>query len=222
MGSDDLFNKRKAKKVNSLERRKASRSSYNRVLIVCEGEKTEPNYFKELVQHYKLHTANVEVDGSCGSSPRSVFNRARELWEKEKRKGDPYDRVYCVFDKDTHETYEEALTNISRKEYKDIFHATTSVPSFEYWLLLHYKFTTKPYAASGKHSVADEVINELREVMPDYSKGRRKVFSELFPHIEYAKKNAERSLMEASKNFTDNPTTLIHQLVDYLQNLKNR
>ncbi|MEJ2743895.1 MAG: RloB family protein, partial [Gammaproteobacteria bacterium] len=167
MGSDDLFNKRKAKKVNSLERRKASRSSYNRVLIVCEGEKTEPNYFKELVQHYKLHTANVEVDGSCGSSPRSVFNRARELWEKEKRKGDPYDRVYCVFDKDTHETYEEALTNISRKEYKDIFHATTSVPSFEYWLLLHYKFTTKPYAASGKHSVADEVINELREVMPD-------------------------------------------------------
>ena len=45
MGSEDLFHKRKAKAADSLKRRKAKRSSYDKVLIVCEGEKTEPNYF---------------------------------------------------------------------------------------------------------------------------------------------------------------------------------
>ena len=45
MGSEDLFHKRKAKSAEQLERRKAKRSPYEKVLIVCEGEKTEPNYF---------------------------------------------------------------------------------------------------------------------------------------------------------------------------------
>lgn len=221
MGSEDLFHKRKARKANSFERRAASRSQYDKVLLVCEGEKTEPNYFKELIQHYKLNTANIEIDGSCGSSPVSVFNRSLELWESEKRKGDPYDRVYCIFDKDTHDSYEEALENISREEFKGIFYAATSVPSFEYWLLLHFKFTTKPYAPAGELSVADAVINELREVMPNYSKGAKRIFSDLFPQIEFAKENATRALKQASEHFTDNPTTYIHELVDYLQNLKS-
>jgi hypothetical protein len=47
MGSDNLFHKRKARQIESLRRKKARRASYETVLIVCEGEKTEPNYFKE-------------------------------------------------------------------------------------------------------------------------------------------------------------------------------
>ena len=43
MGSEDLFYKRKAKISADLERRKAKRARYQKVLIVCEGEKTEPN-----------------------------------------------------------------------------------------------------------------------------------------------------------------------------------
>ena len=76
MGSEDLHHKRKAKAERELSRRKSKRSSYEKVLIVCEGEKTEPNYFNEQVNHYKLNSANVAVDGKCGSSPKSVFERA--------------------------------------------------------------------------------------------------------------------------------------------------
>ena len=94
MGSDNLFHKRKAKAADRLKRRKAKRSPYDKVLIVCEGEKTEPNYFNECIQFYKLNTANVEVDGTCGSSPMSVYQRTIELCRTESRKGVPFDRGY--------------------------------------------------------------------------------------------------------------------------------
>ena len=45
MGSDDLFKKRKARKLRDISRKKRTRDLYKRVLIVCEGQKTEPLYF---------------------------------------------------------------------------------------------------------------------------------------------------------------------------------
>lgn len=47
MGTDDLFHKRRAKKAKDLRRRKARRDPYDKVLIVCEGSKTEPYYFTD-------------------------------------------------------------------------------------------------------------------------------------------------------------------------------
>lgn len=41
MGSDDLFKKRKARKLRDISRKKRTRELYKRVLIVCEGQKTE-------------------------------------------------------------------------------------------------------------------------------------------------------------------------------------
>ena len=221
MGSDNIFHKRKAKSANQLERRAAKRSSYEKVLIVCEGAKTEPNYSKGCIEFYKLYTANVEVDGAGGSSPKSVYKRAVELRKVEIKKGDPYDRVYCVFDKDTHETYNETVERISKFKPRGIFYAAVSVPCFEYWLLLHFKYTTKPYAATGNLSVGDEVLKELKKEMPKYKKSDNNIFKSLFSKIEIAKTNAAKSLKDANDNHRDNPSTSIHNLIDYLQNLKN-
>ncbi len=221
MGSDNIFHKRKAKSANQLERRAAKRSSYEKVLIVCEGEKTEPNYFRGCIQFYNLNTANVEVDGTCGSSPKSVCDRAVDLREVEVERGDPYDRVYCVFDRDAHETYYETVERISKFKPRNIFYAAVSVPCFEYWLLLHFKYTTKPYAATGNLSVGDVVLKELKEVIPKYKKNDNNIFNSLFLKIKTAKKNAARSLKDAKNNNTDNPSTNIHKLIGYLQNLKN-
>ncbi|MBU2978803.1 RloB family protein [Alteromonas sp. C1M14] len=221
MGSEDLHHKRKAKASRELKRRASRRSPYDKVLIVCEGEKTEPNYFNELVHYYKLNSANVEIDGSCGSSPKSVFKRAEKLAKIEQDKGDSYDRIYCVFDKDSHETYEETKAKIALKKPAGLFFHIVSVPCFEYWLLLHFQYTTKPFSATGRSSIANEVLKELKKVMPEYSKGDEKVFCTLLEQLEFAKQNAQRALKAVEKNFTDNPSTHIHELVDYLQNLQN-
>ncbi len=52
LGTDDLFHKRKAKVTNDLNRKQAIKRTYEKILIVCEGSKTEPNYFAEAVAHF--------------------------------------------------------------------------------------------------------------------------------------------------------------------------
>ena len=50
-----------------LARRGPRREAYDRVLIVCEGECTEPLYFQDLMARYRLSTA-----GSKSSWNRSL------------------------------------------------------------------------------------------------------------------------------------------------------
>jgi hypothetical protein len=140
MGTDNLFHKRKAKSAKGLQRRTARRDPYAKVLIVCEGEKTEPHYFQDLRNHYGLNTANIEVCGECGSDPNSVLQFAKQRYREEKDAGDAFDQVFCVLDKDTHTNYDEALRAIATVTPRDTFIAMNSVPCFEYWLLLHYVY----------------------------------------------------------------------------------
>lgn len=221
MGSDNLFHRRKAKKTSDLARRRAKRSAYQKILIVCEGEKTEPNYFNELIDYYELNTANVKIDGSCGSSPQSVYEAALELYSKEKKSGDPFDRVFCVFDKDTHTTYVDTVAIISQHKPKKIFQAVKSVPCFEFWLILHFLLITKPYVATGNKSAADCVISDLRQYIPDYEKGDKDVFAPLHSQLGRAIHNSKQVNEEAAKNDTDNPSTDIGELVSFLKNIKS-
>jgi len=220
MGTDNLFHKRKAKQASELARKKAKRAPYAKVLIVCEGEKTEPNYFSGLKDYLELNSANIVVTGECGSSPISISKFAFQKYREEKDAGDSFDKVFCVFDRDTHETYHQALEAIEAARPKDTFHAVTSVPSFEYWLLLHFDYTTAPFMAAGNKSAGDRVIDELRKYMPEYQKGDGSVFKQLIEQLPQAKVFAERSLNTARANGTDNPSTLVHELVEYLQSIK--
>jgi len=220
MGSDDLFGKRKAKQVRELKRHQAKRAQYDRVLIVCEGEKTEPNYFQELLDHYRLNSANVEINGDCGSAPISVVQRAKDLFRTEQRNGIPFDRVYCVFDKDSHDSYEAALQAVKIAKPKTKFFAINSIPCFEYWLLLHFVYSTQPFCGTvGAKSAGDQVLEELKKYIPDYAKGDNGYFESLISQLPQAIVYSKRSLKAAEASGTDNPFTLVHELVEYLQEL---
>lgn len=214
MGSDNLFHKRKAK---NNQRKGSFRKEYDKVLIVCEDSKSAPNYFIELVSHFEISSANVKVDGSCGSSPKCVFEYAERLFNEEKRKGDSYDRVYCVIDKDSHGTYDETILKVRNKKY---FYLANSVPCFEYWILLHFKDTTSPYSKKGKSSIANEVLKDLKNEMPQYAKGSKNIFKDTLGYLNTGIFNAKRSLKQAQLNNTDNPSTNVHELVEYLKNIK--
>lgn len=218
MGNENFFYKRKAKNEKDLARKRAKRSSYEKILIVCEGQKTEPNYFNELKDFYQLNTANVVVDGNWGSDPWSVYQHAQKCARKAKKDNDPYDKIYCVFDKDKHTTYQKTLNAITSKKS---FTAINSVPCFEYWLLLHFTYTAKPFNAIGNKSSGDGTIDKLKEYLPEYQKGNLGIFRKLVLKLESAKTNAQRAIDESIANQTDNPSTIIHKLVSCLQNLKN-
>lgn len=106
MGKDDLFRKRKARKTAELERIHKERAQGCRYLIVCEGSKTEPNYFREFCDIHRLLASRVSIVPSEGSSPDRVVRHAEILYHEDVAFGsDSYDRVFCVFDQDKHPSY---------------------------------------------------------------------------------------------------------------------
>lgn len=163
----------------------------------------------------------MRVCSNCGSDPLSILAFGKLRFREEKEAGDAFDRVFCVFDKDSHTNYSEALKAIKTSVPRNTFVAINSVPCFEYWLLLHHTYTTRPYMPLHGNSICTQVITELRNYMADYAKGRRDVFTSLINQLEYAKNNARRALKETEITHTDNPMTHMHELVEYLQNIKS-
>ncbi len=221
MGKDDLHKKRKKRQAAVLERALSSRDPYDRVLIVTEGSKTEPEYLQELIKARGLSAVNIVVDGKCGSDPMSVFRHARLLFEEERRGSVPFDRVYCVFDKDGHANYSNALDAIYRAKPEGVYHAISSVPCFEYWVLLHYRYSARAYQAPAGQSPCEMLLKELRKSLSGYQKGKKGLYRLLEDKTYAAIENAKKSLSAAEDADTDNPTTRMHLLVEYLFNLKN-
>jgi hypothetical protein len=80
MGTDNIFHKRKAKAADAHRRKKATQALYERVLIVCEGEKTEPYYLKGLRKSLGLNPANVVIaDKKSGLDPKGSAKRRHRL-----------------------------------------------------------------------------------------------------------------------------------------------
>lgn len=209
--------RRKPYLKKDLRRRGPKREPYDRVLIVCEGEKTEPNYFRELCSYYKLSVANVVVTPAEGSSPITVVRFSKTRQRLEKKQGEQYDRIYCVFDRDEHTTFRAACEQAATNGFR----LATSIPCFEYWLLLHFEATNAPFEHEGGRTAAQNVQRSFKKCMPDYSKGRAGVFNALIQRLDDAKNRAERVLQESERIRSDNPSTRVHHLVDYLQKLKN-
>lgn len=209
-------------KRSRLKRRGPQREPYDRVLIVCEGAKTEPNYLRELVRAYHLSSANIEVSGESGSAPVSVVEYAIDRFET-----DPdFDTVFCVFDRDQHARFGEALERIRAKRLvrRDAkrrkvgtarFEAIASIPCFEYWILLHYEYTT---AELPRY---DDVRHRLRQIQgfEQYDKGDRGLFVQTQAYLDTALRHADRANEAAMGNDTKNPATDMPVLIRYLRKL---
>ena len=186
------------------------------MLIVCEGSKTEPWYFQALVARFRLSTANVVVEAS-GSDPSRLVRKAKSLRDIERRRGNQYDSVYCVFDRDEHAHFDAASDKARSAKLK----LARSWPCFEFWLLLHFVYHRRPYAPSGNKTAAENCVRELRQYLSDYTKGRADVFEVLEGRIETAKSNARLALSDSEATGSWNPSTEVHYLVAYLQALKS-
>ena len=198
----------------NLSRREAQKDPAARVLIVCEGKKTEPTYFSDLKREYRLTAASVKIAGE-GADPQTVVAKANERQEAEKRAGDSYDRVYCVFDRDEHQSFDAACGDAARHG----FQLARSWPCFEYWLLLHFKSGRSPYARNGTGSAADNCINDLKKYFPSYTKSAEGIFTALQSKLDVAVANARATLRDAKATNDHNPSTEIHRLVEYLKSL---
>lgn len=221
-------NSPKERQRKQLERKLGRRAGYERILIVTEGTKTEPNYFGEIRSTFRLHTANVGIyPGALGTAPIQVVEYARQLFEDgDRHKHIPpraFDQVYAVFDRDDHDSYLAALTRAEQldgklrndSKQKVPFKAVASVPNFELWLLLHYEDVQAPI-------YRDEVLARLRAHIPDYVKGASWTFATTGPLLPDAMARAASLAAQFTARDAPEPFTAVGPLVALLVNLKER
>ena len=145
-------------------RKAHKREPYDYVLLVCEGKKTEPNYLHGLRSAYRLSNANIRVLHMGATHPMALVQFAEEQLRLE-----PYDRAYCIFDRDAHATYEAALRRVKESSFGKIgrLHAVPSVPCFEN--LDFAAFCLQGFALRGgvcrNHGV-EEIVSRLCQRAP--------------------------------------------------------
>lgn len=217
MGRD---NHPRIRQKKALARKRANRAGYDRILVVCEGTKTEPEYFKEIRQFYRLNTANIcVIPSNYGTSPQQVVEFARDKCLETRQ----WEKVYCVFDRDEHPSFEGALQIASKTDKKiknDLkkpirFIAIKSIPCFEIWLLLHFEYLSR-------HVDSTQVLALLRRdgCISGYDKGRGGYFNMTRHLLETAYSNTDRLKTEQKRHDRDNPYTDIDILVKQLTNMK--
>ena len=181
-------------------------------LVVCEGSETEPGYLREARDALRLSTASVDLVG-LGAAPSTVVDHAVRKFEQSPH----YERVYCVFDRDEHESYsasvDRCLATRKKNENGKIvqFRPITSWPCFEYWLLLHFKRSDAPIGPAGGRTAAQVACSQLRQFIPDYTKSSGGNLRQTEGQIVQAASDAYRFYQGAGQN----PHTTIFRLLSF-------
>jgi len=205
------------RKEPSLTRPEPSIEERPTILIVCEGENTEPSYFKQ----FRLSTATIKAIGE-GYNTVSLVNRASQLAQQKK-----YDQVWCVFDKDDFSDNEFNNAILIAETSK--FGVAYSNQAFEYWIILHFEDhqggglhrryyekkinkLLKPwgirYDGKGSKIITEEIFNLMEQVDKDSGKERISLA------IERAKRNYNN--YDHSSPAKEESSTTMFRLVEEL------
>jgi hypothetical protein len=194
----------------SLRRRAPSRKPLPRILIVCEGTKTEPGYFDDLRRVYRRV---VELELSPGGVPKTLVERAVEMKSEAehmakaaKDENLSYDEVWCVFDVDDHPKVDDAKQQARGNGIK----LAVSNPCFELWVLLHFQEQTAHISRAKLRAVC-------RKHLPDYEKDLP--IARLTPQYEYAASRARKldDWQQQQGRKEANPSTGVYRLTEAIR-----
>ena len=200
-------------KRDALRRRRPFRNPLPRVLIVCEGTRTEPGYFHDL-----RHTERIpiELEISPGGVPKTLVQRAVQLknaaQKEAKIRQDEnllYDDIWCVFDIDEH----PAVPDGKRQARDNEINLAISNPCFELWILLHFR-------DQRAHIDRTVVRRECIKYLPDYEK--KIPFSMLHPNYDEAVQRALAldAWQQTRGGEGSNPST-VHKLTEKIKSFRS-
>lgn len=198
--------------ARSFERREKEKKSPPKILVICEDKKSGKRYIEDAAYYFRVDVV-VEVAHVGKTDPKGIVEEAVKQLKK-------YDRIFCAIDRDTHETWDQALALAKRE---DKIHVIGSFPCLEFWFILHFNRNRKPYSREGNKSPGDCCVVDLKKCkdMGGYAKGGDgKVFKNLLPNLPTARANSLRVLQEAEKENEFNPSTRMHELIDFLEALE--
>jgi len=200
--------KKSSKNTIDYDNRKAKNRRW--FLIVCEGEKTEPHYFKSFPVDTKVIKLDIKGEGR---NTKSLVEKAIEL--KKDSEYDESDRFWCVFDRDINgknshdaQNFNAAITLAKNNDIKVAY----SNDAFELWYLLHFNFYKNGMCRKDYQKMLTKLLGH------EYQKNSETIYEELKSKQQDAIKHAKRLLLEYDRPNpeSDNPSTTVHLLVEEL------
>ncbi|HBA90663.1 MAG TPA: abortive phage infection protein [Anaerolineaceae bacterium] len=187
----------KERKRSYMDRSAETTEKRQRFLIVCEGKKTEPNYFNQ----FHVPGLVIAVRG-VGMNTLSLVDEAKRL-----RTEDEYDQVWCVFDKDDFpiDHFENAIKRANENNMKVAY----SNQAFELWYLLHFEYLQTAIDRKA-------YFNKLTEYLGfEYEKNSTGIYKKLLCKRDQAIKYAQRLMKGYNPPHPgrDDPSTCVHELV---------
>lgn len=222
MGSDDLFKKRREKrKQRNFEYKQPKLNSY---LIVTEGARTEPLYFKgmrRLIQakrEGRIDVVEIPEINICGEgcSTGKLIEKTDEIVHKARS---IYQNIWLVFDKDDFEDFDQAIQDGIEKGYNIAW----SNQSFEYWLYLHFHYSDSALHRNSWNEKLSELFKEYNLGNGRYQKNYENIYELLdaYDGVNTAIKHAKRRMSEfkPGKDLPSqyDPGTNVYLLVEELK-----
>lgn len=204
--------------ISRKDRLKSKRQAPANYLIVCEGKKTEPNYFNGLKRKINekygnkvdVLIPNIDVKG-IGMNTTSLVKYTQKTVNHANK---VYGQVWVVFDKDDYndEQFNSAIDNCN-------YNVVWFNPNFELWLLAHFKKV-------NRYVSKDDVLQELgkefqKNELGEYSKNDVNIFDKVTSKgkLHTAIKNCEymEELNKDGQASQRNPMTKVYKIVDGLK-----
>jgi hypothetical protein len=173
------FHRKAGTAISSFRRRITNRvEPGSAILVVTEGVNTEPAYFQRIRERFAAPTVELVPHGAGRGDPRALADEALRLKKERKKKMrdrklginrlEDFDAIWIVFDTDVLQP-QKLHDGIAYARSKGL-HIAYSEPCFEFWLLLHQKFTTASMAKCAN------VIPFLKEFLgwKNYSRDGKK------------------------------------------------
>jgi hypothetical protein len=197
-----------------------TRQERERFLIVCEGEKTEPNYFEAFGKELPPHMVELKVKGA-GANTLSLVSIAQEIREtlEKQRRDQPFDQVWVVFDRDSFPP--DDFDNAIKKAKALGMQAAWSNEAFELWYILHFEFSD---TATSRNDYKGKLTNLLRE---PYKKNDPEMYIKLAERGNQAQaiawaKRLHFVVHTNTASSVANPCTTVYELVEKLNSFKEK
>lgn len=192
-------------------RNRQSRKRNSIIVIGCEGKnKTEEIYFK----NFNSRQCIIKFSTGNSTDPVGIVKDLIRFIENDigREKDDKY---YVVIDTDINQNKQSQIDKARELAIENGVEFITSIPTFEYWYILHFEYTTKMYNSS------EEVQNDIKEKIKGYTKSMN-IYNLLKEKTDVAIKNAkevEKYHLKEGKsldNENSNPYTGVYKVVEEL------
>ncbi len=194
-------------------------------LIVCEGEKTEPNYFRAIRSELPRGVMEfIDIEGEGKNTLTLIEETAKIRASKETLNARAFDQTWAVFDRDSFP--EQHFNNAINKGegLKQQIRCAWTNEAFELWFLLHLEFINVPITREGYKPRIENWLAKKMGKPFKYEKNRTDLYQILREYGNEDQAIAWAKLLEQQfhdREFANhNPCTKVHHLVIELNKLK--